>query len=49
MAAANGHIEVLEELLKVKKDDKIVANINARNADGSTPLRKCRKSNSILT
>ena len=40
MASANGHVEVIEELLKVKKGEKVVLNINARNADGSTALRK---------
>jgi len=40
MAAANGHIEIIKELLKVKTDDKLVLNINAKNSDGSTPLRK---------
>jgi len=40
MACANGHIDVIKELLKVKKDDQLVININAKNSDGSTPLRK---------
>lgn len=39
MACANGHIDIIKELLQVKKDDKRVVNVNARNADGSTPLR----------
>ena len=40
MACANGHVDVIKEILKVTKDGERVANINARNSDGSTPLRK---------
>ena len=39
MACANGHLDVIKEILKVEKDGQRVANINARNSDGSTPLR----------
>jgi len=39
MAAANGHVDIIREILNVKKDDKMVAKIDARNADGCTPLR----------
>jgi len=38
MACANGHLDVIKEILKVTKDGQRVANINARNSDGSTPL-----------
>jgi ankyrin repeat protein len=33
MACANGHINILEELLKTNKE-----NMNDQNADGNTPL-----------
>ncbi len=40
MACANGHLDIIKEILKAEKDGERIANINARNSDGSTPLRK---------
>ena len=40
MAAANGYIVIVKELLLFKSDGKIVVNINARNSEGNTSLRK---------
>ncbi len=40
MAAANGHVDIIREILSVKKDDKLVANLDSRNSEGCTPLRK---------
>ena len=44
MAAANGHIKILEELVKAinmkeKSNELLIKMINHKNADGSTPLR----------
>jgi len=38
MACANGHTNIVKEILEYKVDGKQVANINAKNSEGNTPL-----------
>ncbi len=43
MASANGHVEVLKELINVIKqnngEDKLIEHINFKNSDGNTAVR----------